>query len=102
MAFGVRVVEENGTVVEKIVADHNFNPVLRGVDGGKYPTMASLDPYRDTYLNHLQCKSLAGELRDGAQFLDEMEVRQDATLELIRLCEVVQAKPHRRLLFIGD
>lgn len=102
MAFGVRVVEESGLVVDKTVADGNFNPVLKGVDARKYPTMASLDPYGDTFLNYLQCGFLIGELREGSEFLAAMGVNDRAVQDLIRLCELVRAKPHRRLVFIGD
>ncbi|MEU6536678.1 hypothetical protein [Streptomyces sp. NPDC047000] len=102
MAFGVRVLEENGLVVDKIVADGNFNPVMKGVDAKKYPTMASLDPCGDTALNYLQCDFLIGELRDGAEFLAAIGVGDGAVQSLVRLCELVRAEPHRRLVFIGD
>ncbi|WP_055591074.1 hypothetical protein [Peterkaempfera griseoplana] len=102
MAFGVRVLEENGLIVEKGVADRRFNPVLKGVDARAYPTMASLDPYGDTVLNYLQCGFLIRELREGTEFLTAMGVDDEAVSSLIRLCELVRAKPHRSLLFIGD
>ncbi|MFD9535797.1 hypothetical protein [Streptomyces sp. NPDC060010] len=96
------MVDEDGELVDKMVADHRFNPVLRNVDKVKYPVMATLDPHRDTWLNHLQCESLIKELEGGVEFLDEMGVNRDATFRLVRLCEITQGKPGRRLLFIGD
>ena len=102
MAFGVRVLEQSGAVVDQGVADQSFNPVMKGVDAKKYPIMASLDPYGDTVLNYLQCGFLIEELRSGAEFLESIGVCESSARELVRLCELVRAKPHRNLVFIGD
>ncbi|MFC5888030.1 hypothetical protein RMN57_34400 [Kitasatospora sp. CM 4170] len=88
--------------MDKTVAHVNFNPVMKGVDAKQFPTMASLDPYGDTVLNYLQCGFLIGELREGAEFLAASGVDEDAVQNLVRMCELVRAKPHRHLVFIGD
>lgn len=102
MGFTIRVVEEGGTVLEEVVMDRSFNPVLKGIDRKRFPVMGALDPYGDTSLNYLQCNLLLDELRDGEDFLNQAEVKDSAVSELARLCNVTRAKPHRQLLFIGD
>lgn len=38
MGFTVRVVEESGAILDEVVMDRNFNPVLKGVDRKRFPT----------------------------------------------------------------
>lgn len=100
--FGIRVLEEDGTVVEKAVSHPNFNPVMKGIDATRYPMMGSIDPYGDTSLNYLQCAMLMTELQEGRTAMAEMGVEEDFIAQLTRLCQLARAKPHRHLLFIGD
>jgi hypothetical protein len=100
--FGVRVLEADGALVEKTVADRNFNPVLKGIDAHDYPVLGTLDPYGDTALNYLQCELLIRELERGAELLMQAGVQEDSIAELARMCRLTRAKPHRKLLFIGD
>jgi len=102
MGFTVKVVEESGPVLDEVVVDRNFNPVLKGIDRKRFPVMGTLDPYGDTSLNYLQCGLLLDELRDGKDLLEEAGVKDVTVSELVRLCGVTRAKPHRHLLFIGD
>ena len=100
--FGIRVVEEDGSIIQKMVAHPKFNPVRAGIDATKYPMLGSIDPYGDTSLNYLQCAMLVNELREGGEVLTGMGVAPEFIHELIRLCQLSRSKPHRQLLFIGD
>jgi len=102
MAFLLRVLEEDGTIVEEVVADKNFNPVRTGFHRTDFPMMGTLDPYGDTSFNYLQCELLEGEVQKATTRLEDMGVSSDFVVELVRLCRVSQAKPQRRFMFIGD
>jgi hypothetical protein len=102
MAFAVRLLDQDDTVVEILVMDHNFNPVLKGVDREKFPMLGSLDPYRDTSLDYAKCRLLLRELKGSEAFFASIGVAEESIRELRRLCALACAGPHRRLLFIGD
>lgn len=102
MGFLLRVLDEGGSIVEEMVADKNFNPVRAGLESVDFPVMGTLDPYRDTSLDFLQCELLEGEVRRARAELEQKGVSGEFILELIRLCEISRAMPRRRLVFIGD
>ncbi|MEI8411511.1 MULTISPECIES: hypothetical protein [unclassified Kribbella] len=102
VVFLVRVVEENGLIVEEVVADKNFNPVRSGFRSIDFPIMGTLDPYGDTSLNYLQCELLENEIQKAAPCLKSASVADAFVVELLRLCKVSRAKPQRSLVFIGD
>jgi hypothetical protein len=103
MPFNVQLLEQDDSVLEIVVLERNFNPVLKRVDRSRFPVMGSLDPYRDTVLDAAQCDTLRRELLDGADFLESVGVTADGSLrELNRLCALVQAEPRLRIEFVGD
>lgn len=102
MGFLLRVLDEDGTIVEEVVADLSFNPVRAGFSSSEFPMMGTLDPYGDTSFNYLQCELLEGELQAAGKTLEGLGVSGDSVSELIRLCRLSRAKPQRRFVFIGD
>jgi hypothetical protein len=102
VGFLLRILEEDGAVVEEVVADRNFNPVRIGFKATDFPMMGTLDPYGDTSFNYLQCELLEGEIQKARAHLEEKGVSGDFIVELIRLCRVSRVKPQRRFVFIGD
>jgi hypothetical protein len=102
MPFSVQLLEQDDSVLEIVVMERSFNPVLKRVDRSRFPVMGSLDPYRDTVLDAAKCGTLRRELRDGADFLESVGVTADSLRDLNRLCELVQAEPRLRIEFVGD
>jgi hypothetical protein len=88
--------------VEELISDLSFNPVRSGFNPVEFPVMGTLDPYGDTVLNYLQCDLLVREVRRGTPLLKAAGVGDEFVLELVRLYKFSAAKPHRRLVFIGD
>ncbi len=74
MGFLLRVLEEDGTIIEEVVADLRFKPVRAGFSAEEYPMLGTLDPYGDTSLNYLQSALLESELRRAAPRLEEFGV----------------------------
>jgi hypothetical protein len=102
MGFLLRILEEDGTIVEEVIADKSFNPVRIGFKSEDFPMMGTLDPYGDTSFNYLQCELLEGEIIKATPRLEESGVSGDFISKLIRLCKIGRVKPQRRLVFIGD
>jgi hypothetical protein len=64
------------------------------------PLLSGVDPYDNTVFNRLQVRDVRAELdslRDAGDFEDLV-----LWTELVELIELVNAKPHRYLLFSGD
>jgi hypothetical protein len=102
MGFLLRILEEDGAIVEEVVADVNFNPVQTGFKSTDFPMMGTLDPYGDTSFNYLQCELLEGEIPSASKRLEDRGVSSEFIEDLVRLCRVGRARPQRRFVFIGD
>jgi hypothetical protein len=107
VSIGVRVQEYNGEVVDTLdcaVAVERLS-AYAVMDPARYPLLAGVDEYDDTYFNSRQAKRLASELAALAVDHPDQEVAK-AAAGIIALAELLQAAPgrphHRQLVFIGD
>ncbi|MEV5720491.1 hypothetical protein AB0L41_42020 [Amycolatopsis mediterranei] len=98
--LGIDVRSSRGEKIRSIPAHPKFDPVLAGIDRVEYPILGHLDPYGATVLNGLQVATLVDEISrlqsDSAIF------PRGFSDELIALCQVCLARPHRFLWFIGE
>ncbi|WP_426510219.1 hypothetical protein ACPPVO_05735 [Dactylosporangium sp. McL0621] len=88
-----------GEVLLRVVAHPSFNPVLFEVDPVRFPLLAGIDPYDDTFFNSLQVKRLLLEIDSYDTNRGEWEVFLP---EFLAVCREVLARPHRFLRFVGD
>lgn len=97
--ISVQVRKARGDVIQKIVADPDFDPVLLGVDAARYPYLSGIDPYGDTVFNGLQVRWLLEEL---GSYKSVCQASAEFMHDLDELCRMVQPGSHRFLWFIGD
>jgi hypothetical protein len=64
------------------------------------PFLASVDRYDDTSFNRNQMRAIRAEVDSLLE--DESEMVRRAASELLELCEIVDRRPHRYLIFNGD
>jgi hypothetical protein len=107
VGIGVRVQEYTGEVVDTLdcavaVGRLSAHAVM---DPARYPLLAGVDEYDDTYFNSRQARRLVPELATLAADHPDREVAE-AAAGIIALAELLQAAPgrphHRQLVFIGD
>ena len=107
VSIGVRVQEYTGEVVDTLdcTVDVERLSAYAGMDPARYPLLAGVDEYDDTYFNSRQAKRLVSELAALAADHPDQEVTE-AAAGIIALAELLQAAPgrphHRQLIFIGD
>lgn len=77
----------------------------QATDPARYPLLAGVDEYDDTYFNSRQADRLVSELTTLAADHPDQDMSR-ATARIIALAELLQAAPgrphHRQLIFIGD
>ncbi|MFF4197335.1 hypothetical protein [Nonomuraea sp. NPDC001831] len=64
------------------------------------PMLGYVDPCDDTIFNRSQMRKVVPELQQLARLVPEDERR--AAEEILDLCQLIERKPHRYLLFNGD
>jgi hypothetical protein len=107
MGIGVRVQEYTGEVVAALdgAVDVNRLSAHAAVDPARYPLLAGVDEYDDTYFNSRQADRLVSELATLAADHPDQDVTR-AVARIIALAELLRAAPgrphHRQLVFIGD
>lgn len=78
----------------------DLNRLVEFAQSLKLPMLGNVDPYDDTRFNRMQMSLVVPELRMLADSAPEGAA--GAAQELLALTELVDAKPHRYLVFIGD
>jgi hypothetical protein len=107
VGIGVRVQENTGEVVAEIDGWVDVNRVCAqaATDPTRYPLLAGVDEYDDTFFNSRQADRLISELTALAADHPDQDVIS-ATAHIIALAELLQTAPgrphHRQLIFIGD
>ncbi|GAA4606242.1 hypothetical protein BJY16_005729 [Actinoplanes octamycinicus] len=107
VGISVRVQEYTGEVVDtlKSVVDVNRLAAYAFMDPARYPLLAGVDEYDDTYFNSRQAERLIAELKALAVEHPDEKVTE-AAAPVIALAELLRAAPgrphHRQLVFIGD
>jgi hypothetical protein len=107
VGIGVRVQEYTGEVVAALegAVDVNRLCAQAATDPARYPLLAGVDEYDDTYFNSRQADRLVSELAALAADHPDRDVIR-ATARIVALAELLQAAPgrphHRQLIFIGD
>jgi hypothetical protein len=107
VGIGVRVQEYTGEVVDTLdgPADVNRLSAHAAMDPARYPLLAGVDEYDDTYFNARQAQRLVSELAALAADHPDQEVAK-AAARVIALADLLRAAPgrphHRQLVFIGD
>jgi len=107
IGIGVRVQEYTGEVVDVLAGavDVNRLSAHAAMDPARYPLLAGVDEYDDTYFNARQAEWLVSELATLAVDHPDEEVTK-APARIIALAELLRAAPgrphHRQLVFIGD
>jgi hypothetical protein len=61
--------------------------------------LGAVDPYDDTRFNRLQVQTVRNELRQLADLTEDVTA---AACELLSLVDLVDLRPHRYLILVGD
>ncbi len=77
-----------------------LNELIEFAQAADLPMMGNVDPYDDTRFNQMQMRLVIPELRRLAEVAPDAAA--DAARELLPIAELVSAKAHRYLEFIGD
>ncbi|MEU5153169.1 hypothetical protein [Glycomyces sp. NPDC021274] len=99
MAISVRVRTNTGET-EGTSTHKALNALCELASTKKLSLLGCVDPYDDTTFNRAQLKLLIPELEALAE--DSNGDVADAARELLALTALVDRKPHRYLIFIGD
>jgi hypothetical protein len=110
MALGVRLEENDGTVVAEYDHRHRIGDtwvdlwiesILPAPRDPAFPLLGNLDPYDDTIFNGWQAELLTQELGRLDVEPNDLE-RRESIRRLRDLCASCERMPHRRLRFVGD
>jgi hypothetical protein len=77
-----------------------LNELIEFARAAGMPMIGSVDPYDDTRFNQMQMRLVIPELRRFTEVAPDHAA--DAARELLPIAELVSAKAHRYLDFIGD
>ena len=80
--------------------DVSFNSMVEMAVLAELHLLANVDPYDDTVFNRSQVGTLVREVALLRRLHPDQEA--DAIRELGRLANLVEEKPHRYLVFVGD
>jgi hypothetical protein len=107
VAISVHIKEYTGETVAVLEwpAGANRLCAVAAAEAARYPLLAGVDEYDDTYFNARQCVPLAGELEILATQSADPDV-QGAAQAMLRLVDLMRPAPgrphHRQLIFSGD
>lgn len=107
VGIDVRVQEYTGAGVAALDSAVGVNRLSAhaALDPARYPLLAGVDEYDDTYFNSRQAERLVSELAALAADHPDQEVAK-AAARIIALAELLRAAPgrphHRQLVFSGD
>jgi hypothetical protein len=107
MGIGVKVTEYSGATVAELRGTHDVRRLcaIAAADPARYPLLAGVDEYDDTYFNARQTARLIIELKTLADHTVEQSVKETALalLELNAQLESAPGRPqHRQFIFVGD
>lgn len=77
-----------------------LNELIEFAQAAGIPMIGNVDPYDDTRFNQMQMRIVIPELRRLSEVAPDAAA--DAARELLSIAELVSAKAHRYLEFIGD
>jgi hypothetical protein len=104
VGIGVHVTEFSGKMVARLEAPVDVNQLcaVAAEDPARYPLLAGVDEYDDTYFNSRQSIRLAQELESIAATAG-LDHTAEAILRLVDLLRPAPGRPHhRQLVFVGD
>ncbi|GAA1722861.1 hypothetical protein GCM10009765_83550 [Fodinicola feengrottensis] len=102
MAMLVSLRDERENLIEMVASDPALGWVVPYLPPGEFPMIGHIDPYGNTIFNRSQMRALRAEI-DVCR-TDE-RVKPGAVeflLEISRLCELGDKRPHKFLWFLGD
>jgi hypothetical protein len=77
-----------------------INSLCRRAEALALPMLGYVDPYDDTWFNKSQMRLLVPELNALIDSTPAPEA--EAAAEVLTLAELLERKPHRYLVFVGD
>jgi len=102
MGVDVEYRDEKGQILEVLLDPLNAGGrLLSKAEGDRFPLLRWVDPYGDTFFNHLQMRGLIPELEDLAHIAltgDELTF----LVAVRRLAEACSREVHTFLRFRGD
>ena len=76
-----------------------LNALVEAASAAGLPMLGAVDPYDDTRFNRLQVQTVRNELRQLADLTEDVTA---AACELLSLVDLVDLRPHRYLILVGD